>query len=157
MERALQNAELVGSGLDAAATQLESCLQVLLQIADSSITYRRRYSSVLQTHLVLQLLIADESNPRSIGFQLGALLHQMNRLQDADQGTPISTERNLALNAVSSVRSSSMENLARVDADGSFRELDELMGHLKSMLWELSDALTARYFSNLMACRLSAS
>src|SRR5205823_4332994 len=66
MERALQTAELLRSSLHGAAAELEPCLQVLLQIADSSITYRRRYSTLLSVDLALQLLFADESNPRSV-------------------------------------------------------------------------------------------
>jgi uncharacterized alpha-E superfamily protein len=153
MERALQAAELLGSSMDSAGPELEPYLQVLLQIADSSITYRRRYSSVLQTRLVLQLLVADESNPRSLAFQLATLLHQMNRLQENENAS--SNELDLALNAISAVRSSRMDALARRDEEGSFPGLDDLVTQLKTMLWELSDALTARYFSNLTACRLT--
>jgi uncharacterized alpha-E superfamily protein len=57
-------------------------LQLLLQIADSSITYRSRYPTVLQTELVLEVLLTDESNPRSVAFQLVTLLHQVTRLQN---------------------------------------------------------------------------
>ena len=39
MERALQTCELLHRSLESAADVLEPCLQVLLQIADSSITY----------------------------------------------------------------------------------------------------------------------
>ncbi len=68
MERALHTSELLRCGLGSAADDIEPCLQVLLQIADSTITYRRRYPTTLQTDLVLQLLLVDESNPRSVGF-----------------------------------------------------------------------------------------
>jgi uncharacterized circularly permuted ATP-grasp superfamily protein/uncharacterized alpha-E superfamily protein len=156
LERALQTIELLHASLGTAGAELESCLQVLLQIADSSITYRSRYSTVLRTDLVLQLLLADESNPRSIGFQLATLLHQINRLQEHEQG-PVSAERELAVNIVGSLRSSKMEDLARRDRQGGFVALEELTDQLKRKLWEFSDTLTARYFSNLMACRLTAS
>jgi len=156
LERGLQTAELVRSTLEAVPSELEPCLQLLLQIADSSITYRRRYPTVLQLDLVLQLLIADESNPRSVGFQLATLLHQINRLQEKEEGQN-SAERNLATSALEFVRSSRMEDLSRLDADGVFNELDELIGKVKMTLWELSDALTARYFGNVTACRLTAS
>jgi uncharacterized alpha-E superfamily protein len=156
MERGLQTIELLRSSLNSGLTELEPCLQLLLQIADTSITYRRRYSTLLQVDRVLQLLMADESNPRSVGFQLATLLHQINRLQESEH-VETSPERELALNAISLVRSSPMKDVARRDADGGFHTLDELADQLKSMLWELSDALTARYFSNLTACRLMSS
>ena len=50
-----------------------------------------------------------------------------------------------------------MADLARRDVDGRFGALEELVSQLKMTLWEISDALTARYFTNLMACRLTAS
>ena len=156
MERALQSAELLSSSLGSAAAELEPCLQVLLQIADSSITYRTRYSTVLRTDLVLQLLLADETNPRSVGFQLASLLHQINRMNENETSLP-SPGRELAQNAVSLVRSSRMEDLAIRDADGNFPALELLANELRTMLYDLSDALTTRYFSNLMACRMTAS
>jgi hypothetical protein len=58
---------------------------------------------------------------------------------------------------VTVVRSSRMADLSRRDTEGNFAALEELTNELKSTLWELSDALTARYFSNLTACRLTAS
>jgi len=157
IERALQTAELLRSSLESAAAELEGCLQILLQIADSSITYRRRYASVLQTDLVLSLLLADESNPRSTGFQLATLLHQISRLQQNDEGSENSVERSLALKALELLRSSHMKDLSQRSGDGSFIVLEQLVDDVKSTLWELSDALTARYFSNLTACRLTAS
>ena len=112
---------------------------------------------MLQTELVLQLLLADESNPRSVGFQIAALLHQINRLQESDPGNNESTEHSLVVKAASLVRSSRMEDLSRRDNEGNFVALEEFAAELKSTLWELSDALTSRYFSNLTACRLTSS
>jgi uncharacterized alpha-E superfamily protein len=157
MERALQTAELLRSSLDSGAAEIEPCLQVLLQIADSSITYRTRYPAVLRTDLVLQLLLADESNPRSVGFQLAALLHQISRLQEQEETNQESAERSLAMKALNSVRSSPISDLSRRNADGNFMALEGLAEELKATLWELSDALTARYFSNLNACVLTSS
>jgi uncharacterized alpha-E superfamily protein len=157
IERALQTSELLRCGLGSAATEVESCLQVLLQIADSTITYRRRYPTTLQTDLVLQLLLVDESNPRSVGFQLASLLHQIHRLQEREEDAERSAERDLALNALYSIRSSSTVEISRRDASGNFSALEELVRHVKATLWEVSDTLTARYFSNLMACRFTAS
>jgi len=157
LERALQTAELLRSSLGSAATEVEPCLQVLLQIADSSITYRTRYPAVLRTDLVLQLLLVDESNPRSVGFQMATLLHQINRLQEQDDSNQDSMERSLAAKVLNAVRSSKVTDLARRDGQGNFAALEMLVEELKSTLWELSDALTARYFSNLNACVLTSS
>jgi uncharacterized circularly permuted ATP-grasp superfamily protein/uncharacterized alpha-E superfamily protein len=157
IERALQTCELLRCSLASAAAELEPCLQVLLQIADSSITYRRRYPTVLQSSLVLELLIKDESNPRSVAFQLASLLHQIIRLQENQEGAEISIERNLASTALNAVRSANLPEIAKRDDEGGFGALEDLVRNVKAALWDLSDSLTARYFSNLSACRFTAS
>ena len=48
-------------------------LEALLEVADSGITYRRRYLATLQVAPVLDLLLTDDGNPRSLVFQLEAL------------------------------------------------------------------------------------
>ena len=50
--------------------QVWSTLEMLLEVADSSITYRSRYFTAMQAALVLDLLMNDEANPRSLAFQL---------------------------------------------------------------------------------------
>jgi len=45
-------------------------LEYLLEVADSSMTYRSRYFTTLQPVAVLDVLMADETNPRSLDFQL---------------------------------------------------------------------------------------
>ena len=48
-------------------------LEYLLEVADSSMTYRRRYYTTLQPVAVLDVLLMDETNPRSLDFQLSHL------------------------------------------------------------------------------------
>jgi len=156
MERALQTAELLSSGLASAPSDLEPHLQVLLQIADSSITYRRRYPTVVQAESVLEVLMMDETNPRAVAFQLVTLLQQVDRLQEiasAGQGR----ERELVVEALESMRNAKGEDLAERTAEGRFRGLDELIGELRWTLYEVSDLLTATYLSHLTASRLTAS
>jgi uncharacterized circularly permuted ATP-grasp superfamily protein/uncharacterized alpha-E superfamily protein len=49
-------------------------LECLLEVADSSMTYRTRYYTTLQPLAVLDVLMADETNPRSLDFQLSHLI-----------------------------------------------------------------------------------
>ena len=48
-------------------------LEPLLEVADSSMTYRRRYFAEPQLPPVLDLLLADGTNPRALAFQLAAM------------------------------------------------------------------------------------
>ncbi|MFL5280628.1 MAG: circularly permuted type 2 ATP-grasp protein [Rhodopila sp.] len=66
-----------------AATQpgrVEAALRLALELRDSVITYRSRYLAVLQPAPVLDLILADDGNPRGMAFQLcalRALLHEI--------------------------------------------------------------------------------
>jgi uncharacterized circularly permuted ATP-grasp superfamily protein/uncharacterized alpha-E superfamily protein len=157
LERALQSAEMLGACLGAASSELEPYLQLLLQIADSSITYRSRYPTVLQTELVLEVLLTDESNPRSVAFQLATLLHQVTRLQELHDRSYDGVERALAVKALAAVRDIRMADIAHRVPTGRFAALDDLIRELKVILYETSDALTSSYLSHLTASRMTVS
>src|SRR5580698_2131172 len=57
-----------------------SLLECLLDVADSSMTYRARYYTTLQPLAVLDVLMADETNPRSLDFQLSHLAELYEKL-----------------------------------------------------------------------------
>ena len=56
-------------------------LEWLLELANSSITYRSRYLAVAQVVPVLDLLLLDEQNPHGVLFQLRSLLRSLERLR----------------------------------------------------------------------------
>ena len=60
----------------------ESCplLEYLLEVADSSMTYRARYFTTLQPVAVLDVLMEDETNPRSLYFQVSHLVDLYRKL-----------------------------------------------------------------------------
>ena len=77
MERAQAIAAELAQVLDqpGAATQpgrVEAGLRLALELRDSVITYRTRYLAVLQPAPALDLILADEGNPRGLAFQLVA-------------------------------------------------------------------------------------
>jgi uncharacterized circularly permuted ATP-grasp superfamily protein/uncharacterized alpha-E superfamily protein len=156
LERAIQLSELLLSGLSTAPADLESHLQVLLQIADSSITYRTRYPTVVQADFVLSVLLTDETNPRAVAFQLATLAHQVDRLREIAHDAE-GKEQMLAFKALSFVREASVADVAQRAENGRFSALDELLGEVRWTLYEVSDVLTANYLSHQTASRLTAS
>ncbi len=66
----------------ALAGPAEADLTWLLRLADSIITYRARYSARPEWLPVLDLLVRDEANPRSIAFQVRGLRDYVRRLTD---------------------------------------------------------------------------
>jgi len=156
LERALQMADLLRAGVAEVPPDAQPCLHILLQVADSSITYRTRYLSVLRTDLVLQLLLADESNPRSVGFQLAALANQFESLGENDDAEHLRLVE-LTSKTLREIHESPMVEIAQRDSEGRFAALESLLQQLKVNLCEFSEALTAQYMSPAKASRLTSS
>ena len=70
IERAWQTAVLLRGTLTTPLAEEQAMLEAVLQTADSIMTYRTRYLATMQTAPVLDLLLMDETNPRSVGYQL---------------------------------------------------------------------------------------
>ncbi len=145
LERGLQIMDLLRHGM---GSKLDN-LDLVLQIADSSITYRSRYLTNLRPKYVLDLLLFDETNPRSIAFQLVSLAELAEKLPSKDANTPWSLEKRLALKPLSSVRLSSSDELLYPNA------LEKFLTLLRGDLFDLSEALTGRYLSHVMPSRLT--
>ncbi|HEV2199269.1 MAG TPA: circularly permuted type 2 ATP-grasp protein [Bryobacteraceae bacterium] len=155
LERALQMTELLRVGAVQAPFEIEPYLETLLQIADSSITYRTRYLTALRIEFVLALLLADESNPRSVAFQFATLLDHAGNLQQRDPSASDSIEHATMARMLAEIRNADMDDLATRDAEGDLGALEDLLKQMRTGLFDISDALTARYFSHLTPSRLT--
>ena len=69
--------------LQALAGPADADLNWVLELADSSVTYRSRYMARPQWLPMLDLLVRDAHNPRSVYFQLKGLNDFVRRIEDA--------------------------------------------------------------------------
>lgn len=157
LERGLQTSFLMRHVLAAATADSAPFLQTLLQIADSSITYRTRYMNELRPALVLDLLLADESNPRSVGFQVATLSEHVQKLPERDFQNRHPLEQRIALKALTSVRLARMDDLVVPNEHGRRPGLESLLDTIQYDLLDLSDALTAKYLTHLVPSRMISS
>lgn len=121
-----------------------SSLLLLLELADSFITYRSRYRLDPMLALVLDLLLLDETNPRSLAYQLAAISGHMESLPDGKQGVSLSEDRRLILSLLTSIRLADVEAMAK-EADGA--TLERLMLEQLQALPDLSNAVSRHYFN----------
>ncbi len=152
IERSMHLIRLLQSTLVTVCTNESSVLESLLEIADSSMTYRRRYLSNVQTAPVLDLLLADETNPRSLVFQLAAIADDVDRLPRDPAQPGRSPEQRLILSLVSCLQLIDVDLLA-CPVEGVRRNLDELLTRLRRELPVLSDILTQNYLTHLQPSR----
>jgi len=154
VERALQMLELLRVGVALAPFPDDACLEVLLHVADSSTTYRSRYLTSIRTRYVLELLLADESNPRSVAFQLASLHERVTSLPLLEGHDGMQAERDVPLRLLTLVREMNPDDLKRRDAAGQRLGLEAHLQTLRNGVGDFSDALTARYLSHSTLSRL---
>jgi uncharacterized alpha-E superfamily protein len=153
LERSLHTVNLLRSTLVAAGPHEGPLLEALLDIADSSMTYRRRYQGSVEPSAVLDLLVADEGNPRSLAFQLAAVAEDVEHLPREPTGTARSPEQRLILSALTAARLADADRLAAVDDQGRRGALEELLNDTARALPAVSDAITHTYLSHLQTSR----
>jgi uncharacterized alpha-E superfamily protein len=145
LERAINMTSLLRSGINASETAI---LEPLLEVADSTMTYRRRYFARPQLPLVLDLLLADQTNARAMAFQIEALSAHVQHLpRDAKAPSPTREEELIARMAVA-LQEADFDALSNPEPAGSFGALGELLDLLRDSLLALSEAITYFYFTH---------
>jgi uncharacterized alpha-E superfamily protein len=137
--------------LSHAATQpgrIEVGLRLALELRDSVITYRARYLAVLQPAPALDLMLADEGNPRGLGFQLSAIRDLLRGLSE-DGDSLVSALHPLSQEASAIIR----DVLAARDQNVAAAYLPPRLLALEGAIGELSDRVSRRYFAMLPVAR----
>jgi uncharacterized circularly permuted ATP-grasp superfamily protein/uncharacterized alpha-E superfamily protein len=118
----------------------------LLEVADSFITFRSRYRLDPVLALVLDLLLLDETNPRSLAYQLASISQHLSALPQSSQGTSLADERRIILAMLTSIRLANVESFAK---DASRAELQNALRNQLELLPQLTTAIERHYFNLL--------
>lgn len=113
----------------------DNCLDALLDLTDSQITYRSRYLLGASLQPVLDLVMLDPYNPRSVAFQVERLDQEIAALPTLSDDGMLEEPRRLALRLAAECRTAEASRLDRASIL-LFEQL--LMG--------LSNAVADRYF-----------
>jgi uncharacterized alpha-E superfamily protein len=127
-------------------------LEALLEVADSGMTYRRRYRATLLPAPVLDLLLTDETNPRAVIFQLRALTRHLEALPVSSTTGVRSPQLRIAQSALAELDLADVEALS-VAEGGQRRALAELLGSVGKKIPALSDSLSSSYLSHAVVSR----
>jgi uncharacterized alpha-E superfamily protein len=145
LERAWHSTSLMQSLLLHRHDDEGPVLEALLETADSQMTYRSRYLATLQLAPVLDLLLTDETNPRSVAFQLAALAAHVEQLP-RDRAQPArGPDERLSLSLVHTIRMADVAALCETRSGGVRQQLDRLLFRLSDQLPKLSEAISHRF------------
>lgn len=154
LERATHTVSLVRSMLRDGAGTDPSVLEALVETADSLMTYRSRYLSQMQLAPTLDLLITDETNPRSLVFQLVTCAAHVEQLGRDAPGPTYPPEQRLAMSLLHTVRMADATDLAQQYAVGDTYEISDLFHQIAMKLPQLSDAIAHKYLIHAGPFRL---
>ncbi|QEL17905.1 circularly permuted type 2 ATP-grasp protein [Limnoglobus roseus] len=151
IERAMHLRHLIHDTLAVPQPAENAILDAVIEVCDSRMTYRRRYLGTLRFEPVLDLVMFDESNPRSLASQLATIADDVNNLPRVTTAARGPDQR-LSLAALAALQTTEVEKLATVTG-GRRLELIDLLHKLGEWLPQLSNALTQQYLSHLQKSR----
>jgi len=161
LERAIFLARQLREVTTPLAEQEWPLLECLLEVADSSMAYRTRYYTTLQPLAMLDVLMADEKNPRSLDFQLSHLLELYEKLPRT-----VPEDLKAMQEALAELRAFDLSQvrypLPRAEADPAAKsgvelagltlaDLERFLRGLEMLLPTWSNNLSSTYFSHARA------
>jgi uncharacterized circularly permuted ATP-grasp superfamily protein/uncharacterized alpha-E superfamily protein len=147
IERAMSVTRLLRETLVDTAEDEAPLLEAVLEICDSSITYRRRYLTRLEAHALADLLLADETNPRSVAYQVAEIEQHLGALPHEPPHPQQNPDRQRALQLRTALQ---LANLgAACEASGGKRPgLETLLSETLSGLGQISESIASLYFTH---------
>jgi uncharacterized circularly permuted ATP-grasp superfamily protein/uncharacterized alpha-E superfamily protein len=145
LERLQFMAELLAQRLQSGATPTQAELEWLLDIGDSTITYRTRYLASPLLGPTIDLLVFDKTNPRALAYQWSHIEYSLVRISASLGGSPDDT-LDEAVSAVAQME------LNAIDGDSARavrarQALAEQLDVVAAAAGRLSDRLSLKHFS----------
>jgi uncharacterized circularly permuted ATP-grasp superfamily protein/uncharacterized alpha-E superfamily protein len=117
--------------------------EAVVALFDSTITFHAQYQQRHDVAALLDLLVLDRDNPRSLGWVAQTLRNRLARLTNSPAGVmPV-----MAM-VVPDPQRWSLDALCQQDASGRYAALREALQQCVDASYRLSDDVTARYFAH---------
>ncbi|WP_108667335.1 circularly permuted type 2 ATP-grasp protein [Euzebya rosea] len=121
----------------------------VLRVAESIITYRRRYRSTARVSTLLDLLLVDPDNPRSLTYQFDRLAEDLTMLPGHPGAGRVSATERPVLEASTALRVADTDHLASDQSDQVRGELDDFLSHLYGLMSRAGEEVRRAHFTHL--------
>lgn len=149
VERAINQTSLIRIGLPEISDGSTSALEALLEVADSIMTYRARYRTAFQLAPALDLLLADESNPKSLAFQCSQIAGHVEHLPRPSERRFATSEERLSLEMLTAVRLLDLNALSSTDGATFRSSLAAFLESLEARMQDFAQQISAHYLSRV--------
>ena len=150
-ERAINHTKLIRIGLMGLCAESQSAMEALLEVAAGIMTYRARYRTTFQIAPVLDLLLVDETNPKSLAFQCSRIANHMEHLPRQNNRRFATPEERLALEMLTAVRLLDLTGLDCSRGGTGNSALIDFLEIMDSRLKDFDREISAHYLSRVPA------
>jgi uncharacterized circularly permuted ATP-grasp superfamily protein/uncharacterized alpha-E superfamily protein len=148
LERAIYLSTLLNSALRSPEADNPSVLEAVLEVADSTITYRSRYNLVPNMAAVYDLVLLDDTNPRSLLFQLNQLVKHFEKLPRERESAHLSPGQRVLIECVTRLRLLDPRPINRLRNHWHESDVGRVITETLADLPRLSDAIAVSYFAH---------
>ena len=146
IERAVSLCTFLDCSLHSPEADNPSLLETVLEVADSTLTYRSRYNLLPNIAAVYDLVLLDDTNPRSLFFQVNQLAQHLERLpRESESVTP---QQKILRECSSRLRTLDTRELAARAGNWPAGETGRVIAETLRDLPRLSDAIAVSYFAH---------
>jgi uncharacterized alpha-E superfamily protein len=107
----------------------------------------------LETHAIADLLLADDTNPRAVAFQLALIDQHLAALPRYTAHPDRNYDQRLLLKLRASIQLADFVQLCSVPADRRRDAFDSLLSGIQDQIGLLSEAVAQLYFSHAVVSR----
>jgi uncharacterized circularly permuted ATP-grasp superfamily protein/uncharacterized alpha-E superfamily protein len=147
LERAVYICTLLDATLRSPEAENPSLLEAVLEVVDSSITFRSRYTLLPTVPAVFDLVLLDDKNPRSVLFQIKQLVKHFERLPK-ERGDAAGAGKTILGTCLARLERSDARELADPSVKWAESDLASTLQETLRALPQLSDAIAASYFAH---------
>ncbi|WP_408593653.1 circularly permuted type 2 ATP-grasp protein [Limnohabitans sp.] len=115
----------------------------LLALFDSTITFQAQYQQSRDLAPLVELLIQDNENPRSLAWVTRSMRSRLSKLAKTPMGEPDALAR-----LVPDLQQTPIDALCQHDAQGQLPQLRACLSACVQAAWQVSDAISGQYFSH---------
>jgi uncharacterized alpha-E superfamily protein len=147
LERAVYLCTLLDATLQRPESENPSVLEAILEVVDSSITFRSRYNLLATVPAVFDLVLLDDKNPRSVLFQINQLAKHFHHLPQEREDSP-GSGKNLLSECLARLERMDARELATKPEAWPKTELSKTIRQTLRDLPKISDTIAASYFAH---------
>jgi uncharacterized circularly permuted ATP-grasp superfamily protein/uncharacterized alpha-E superfamily protein len=124
-------------------------LEALLRSNESLVNYRYKYRSRIKLNLVLDLMVLDPNNPRSLVYQMDRIKAYITDLPKLNAGHELTEQERLILEAYTLLKLTDKDKLAELDFSVNNRyNLSNFLFNIENLLGAIPGVITKNYFKH---------